>query len=143
MKRIVVFLLICFLVLTFAGRGRDDIARQQIFDLVEENYDAILRACEARDTDALLAMEGISKVNIVDGYVLIYCQGAGIAPSSQDYGFYYSRENLPVAVDCNLCILCSSAELTPEGNGYQYVSYGNIFYTEPIEGKFYFYSAAY
>ena len=74
---------------------------------------------------------------------MAFCKGTGIAPSSQDYGFYYSEENLPVAVFDGQ-ILCATAELVKEGSGYQYVDSGyNVFYTEHIKGNLYFYSASF
>ena len=142
MKKIFAFILIISLVFTFTGCGAKE-AKKDIFNLVEKNYDAIVIACENKDSEALLAIDGVTQVNIVDGYVLVYCKGAGIAPSSQDYGFYYSEDNSPVTVDCNLGIVCYAADLSPEGDGYQCIVSGNTFYTEHIKGNIYFYSNAY
>jgi hypothetical protein len=125
-----------------AGCGAKE-TKKDIFDLVENNYDEIVAACENKDSEALLAIDGITQVRIAKGYVLVYCKGAGIAPSSQDYGFYYSEDNSPVTVGCNLGIVCYAADLSPEGDGYQCIKSGNIFYTEHIEGNIYFYSNAY
>lgn len=143
MKRIIAFLLLFSFVFMLAGCQTHEKAKKEIFNLVEENYDAIMKACQEKDADALYNIDGITEVDIVDGYVLVFCKGAGIAPSSQDYGFYYSEENLPVAVDCNLDILCDTEDLTSKGNGYQYMDMGNIFYTEHIKENLYFYSNAY
>jgi len=143
MKRTLAFVLVVFFALILAGCLTQRKAKKEIFNLVEENHDEIVKACQEKDADALYAIDGIIEVDIVDGYVLAYCMGAGIVPSSQYYGFYYSEENLPVAVDCNQFILCDTEELTPDGAGYQYTDYGNIFYTEHIMGNIYFYSAAY
>ena len=142
MKKIFAFILIIALVFTFTGCGAKE-AKKDIFNLIEKNYDAIVIACENKDSEALLAIDGVTQVNIVDGYVLVYCKGAGIAPSSQDYGFYYSEDNSPVTVDCNLGIVCYAADLSPEGDGYQCIVSGNTFYTEHIKGNIYFYSNAY
>ena len=142
MKRILAFVLVVVFVFALSGCGAKE-AKKDIFNLVEKNYDAIVTACENKDSEALLAINGIKEVDIVDGYVLIYCKGAGIAPSSQDYGFYYSEDNSPVTVDCNLGIVCYAADLSPEGDGYQCIVSGNTFYTEHIKGNIYFYSNAY
>lgn len=128
---------------TFTACALHTDAQEDIFDIVEKNYDTILKACEESDLDTLSAIKGITKAELVDGYVIVYCKGAGIAPSSQDYGFYYSPTNSPVAVDCNLDIVCNVDKLTPEENGYKYVADGNTFYTQHIKGNFYFYSNAY
>ena len=142
MKRILAFTLIITLIFALAGCGANGY-KKDIFNLVLNNYDAIVAACENKDTKALLAIDGIEQVNIVDGYVLVYCKGAGIAPSSQDYGFYYSEDNSPVTVACDLGIVCYAEELSQEGDGYQCVVDGNTFYTENIKDNIYFYSSAY
>lgn len=142
MKKILVFVLIISLAIVLAG-CRAEKNKNDIFNLIEENYDAILKACEEKDADALSAIDGIAEVKIVQGYVLVYCKGVGIAPSSQDYGFYYSEENLPVTVDCTLSINGYTADLTPKGEGYEYTEDHNVFYTEHIKSNIYFYSNAY
>ena len=142
MKRLLAFVLLAVFVFSLTGCSAKN-AKSDIFNLVENNYDEIVAACENKDSEALLAIDGVTQVNIVDGYVLVYCKGAGIAPSSQDYGFYYSEDNSPVTVDCNLGIVCYDADLSPEGDGYQCIVSGNTFYTEHIKGNIYFYSNAY
>ena len=142
MKRLLAFVLLALFVFSLTGCSAKN-AKSDIFNLVENNYDEIVAACENKDFEALLAIDGVTQVNIVDGYVLVYCKGAGIAPSSQDYGFYYSEDNSPVTVDCNLGIVCYAADLSPEGDGYQCIVSGNTFYTEHIKGNIYFYSNAY
>ena len=142
MKRLLAFVLLAVFVFSLTGCSAKK-AKSDIFNLVENNYDEIVAACENKDSEALLAIDGVTQVNIVDGYVLVYCKGAGIAPSSQDYGFYYSEDNSPVTVDCNLGIVCYAADLAPEGDGYQCIVSGNTFYTEHIKGNIYFYSNVY
>ncbi len=142
MKRILAIMLVVVFVFVFTG-CRAKHTKTDIFNLVEKNYDEILNACEEKDVDALLAIKGITKVNIVDGYIIVFCEAKGISVSSQDYGFYYSVENSPVTIDCNQDIVCGVNDLTPEGNGYQCVVQGNTFYTERIKGNIYFYSNAY
>ena len=142
MKRLLAFVLLAVFVFSLTGCSAKN-AKSDIFNLVENNYDEIVAACENKDSEALLAIDGVTQVNVVDGYVLVYCKGAGIAPSSQDYGFYYSEDNSPVTVDCNLGIVCYAADLSPEGDGYQCIVSGNAFYTEHIKGNIYFYSNAY
>ena len=142
MKRLLAFVLLAVFVFSLTGCSAKN-AKSDIFNLVENNYDEIVAACENKDSEALLAIDGVTQVNIVDGYVLVYCKGAGIAPSSQDYGFYYSEDNSPVTVDCNVGIVCYAADLSPEGDGYQCIVSGNTFYTEHIKGNIFFYSNAY
>ena len=142
MKRIIAVVLVIALIIVLAGCGARKLEKE-VFELVENNYNEIVIACENKDSEALLAIDGITRVNIVDGYVLVYCTGAGIAPSSQEYGFYYSEENLPVGVFDGQ-IVCSNGELVEYENGYRYLDSGyNEFYTEHIKGNIYFYSAAF
>ena len=141
MKKILAFFLIVFLIFALAGCGTTP--KDDIFSIVEKNYDVILKACEEKDVDALLSINGITQVNIVDDYVIVFCKAEGISVSSQDYGFYYSEDNSPVTIDCNQDIVCKADGLTPEETGYQCIVDGNTFYTEHIKGNIYFYSNAY
>ena len=142
MKRLLAFALVVVFIFALSGCGAK-VAKKDVFNIVEKNYDAIVTACENKDEEALLAIDGITQVNMVDGYVLVYCKGAGIAPSSQEYGFYYTEENLPVGVFAGQ-IVCSNSELVEYENGYRYLDGGyNEFFTEHIKGNIYFYSAAF
>ena len=92
MKRLLAFVLALSFLFMLTGCNREEKAKEDISRLLEENYDAILKACEERNGGALLAIDGITDVNWASGYVIVYCKGGGIAPSSQDYGFYYSEK---------------------------------------------------
>ena len=143
MKRVPVLLFMLSLAFSMVGCHNQQSARRDILALVEKNYETIVAACENKDVDTLYAIDGIDQVDIIDGYVLIFCEGYGIAPSSQYYGFYYSEENQPVAV-FDGHILCDTTELIEEGKGYQYTDSGNnVFYTENMKGNLYFYSASF
>ena len=142
MKKILSFVMVFAILSSVAGCRTQENVKKDIVRLVEKHYDEIVEACVNQDTEALCAIAGIKEVDIVEGYVLVYCQGYGIAPSSQEYGFYYSEENLPIAV-FDGHIVCNTTELVKEGNGYQYIDSGhNSFYTEHIKGNLYFYSSA-
>ena len=142
MKRILAFIMLLALVFVLTGCGERR-NKRAVFNIVKDNYDIIVKACLKKDADALYGIEGVTRVDIADGYVVVFCIGAGIATSSQDYGFYYSEDNIPVVVDCNLDVLHDVGELTPEGKGYQCIYQRNTFYTEHIKGNIYFYSNAY
>jgi len=143
MRKALVLIMALIVMLPLSACGSAEKEKQDIFTLVENNYDAIVQACKSKDADALLAIEGIKDVDFADDYVFVYCEGYGIAPSSQYYGFYYSAENLPVAVFDGQ-IIADTDELTEEGSGYKYLDAGyNSFYTEHIKGSIYFYSASF
>ena len=133
----IISILIIIILLIFSLAECRKTPKEKVISHVEKKYDTILKACEEKDTDALLAIKGVEKVNIVDGYVIVYCIGKGISVSSQDYGFYYSEENSPVAIGCNQDIVCGADDLTVEGDGYQCVISGNIYYTEHIKDNIY------
>ena len=141
MKKIFGLVLVVFLIISLTSCRSTP--KEKVFNIVENNYDTNLKACEEKDEDALLTIKGVTSVNIVDGYVIVFCEAKGISVSSQDYGFYYSEKNSPVTIGCNQGIVCGVNDLTPEGNGYQCVVQGNTFYTEHIKGNIYFYSNAY
>ncbi len=141
MKKSLAFILIVSLIFVLTGCRKAP--KEDVFSLVENKYDIIAAACEKKDSNALLDIDGVTKVEIVDGYIIVLCKTTGISVSSQDYGFYYSENNSPITVDCNLDIVCRAGALTPEGNGFQCVVSGNTFYTEHIKGNIYFYSNSY
>ena len=141
-KRLISAMVTLIFAISLMGCNGQKMAKDKIFAIVEKNYDAIVTACENKDAESLLKIDGITKVDIVDGYVLVYCMGAGIAPSSQDYGFYYSEENRPIGVFDGYKV-CDFEEMTQDGNGYTFVDeWSNSFYTEHIRGNIYFYSNA-
>lgn len=141
MKKILAFILVFSLIFTLTGCAKAP--KEKVFSIVEKNYDAILTACKEKDADKLLSIKGIEKVNIIDGYVVVFCIGRGISVSSQDYGFYYSEQNIPVTIDCNQEIVCDASALKLNGKSYECVVSGNTYYTEHIKGNIYFYSNAY
>ena len=145
MKKIltIITILILIIALIFSLAECRKTPKEKVISLVEKKYDTILKACEEKDIDALRSIKGVETVKTVDGYVIVYCIGKGISVSSQDYGFYYSEENSPVAIGCNQDIVCQADGLTPKGSGYQCVINGNAYYTEHIKGNIYFYSNAY
>lgn len=141
MKKLLAFVSIISLIFILSGCVKAP--KETVFSIVEKNYDEILSACEQKDADKLLSIKGIEKVNIIDGYVVVFCEGRGISVSSQDYGFYYSKENVPVTIDCNQEIMCDASALKLNGKSYECTVNGNTFYTEHIKGNIYFYSNAY
>ena len=141
MKKTLALVLIILFAFVFVCCGKTP--KEEVFKIVETKFDKIVTACENKNVEALLDINGITKVKVVDEYVVVFCKGRGIAPSSQDYGFYYSKNNTLVTIDCNLEIVCKEDNLVREGNGFKCVVSGNEFYTEHIKGSIYFYSTAY
>ena len=69
-----------------------------------------------------------------------YCGGSGLVPSSSDYGFYYSPDDLPLAVDVTL-----TENLGQEGDvfGWEEPGGDNWYYTEQIMENWYYYESHY
>ena len=141
MKRIFASILVVSIIFILTSCSKAP--KEKVFSIVEKNYDTILTACKEKDADKLLSIKGVKKVNIIDGYVVVFCIGKGISVSSQDYGFYYSEENIPVTIDCNQEIVRDASALKLNGNSFECVVSGNTFYTEHIKDNVYFYSNAY
>ena len=65
MKKMFALVLVVFLMFSLASCRSTP--KENVFSIVEKNYDTILKACEEKDEDALLAIKGVTRVNIVDG----------------------------------------------------------------------------
>ena len=88
----------------------------------------------------------IANIGIDNGIIIFDCGGKGIAPSSQDYTFYYSPSGNPYAVSvlAGGNIVCEPSQMEEDGEGYKYIDDGyNIFYTQEITDKLYFCEAQY
>ena len=82
----------------------------------------------------------IEDVTVLEQGVDFYCGGKGIAPSSQDYGFYYTEDDLPKAIWCGVKY-CDDSLLVEDGDGYSTDYQHNYYYTEKIRDNFYYYEA--
>ena len=78
MRKALIFVLVLIIMLPLNACGKAENEKQNIFTLVENNYDAIVQACESKDADALLAIGDIKDVDFADDYVFVYCKGYGI-----------------------------------------------------------------
>ncbi len=80
----------------------------------------------------------VENIGIDNGIIIFDCGGKGIAPSSQDYAFYYSPNDEPFAV-FDGCMVGETLQMMQEGKGYKYIDGGgNAFYTEKITDNLYF-----
>ena len=92
-------IMMLFLIMT----GSDNLSKQQIFTLVQDNHEYLQECVDAKDYEKAEEISGIKSVHSSswseDSYVEFYCGGAGIVPSSSYYGFYFSPGDVPLAVD--------------------------------------------
>ena len=127
-----------------AGGNSDALSKDQIFSLVQDHHDFLLQCITDTDPDRAKEVSGIQSVHIEkDVYVEFYCGGSGLVPSSSYYGFYYSPDDLPLAVD-----VTQTENLKAEGNGFGWKEPGglggdNWYYTERIMENWYYYESHY
>ena len=114
--------------------------KEQIFDTVNDNTQTILTDIEEHDFTDSMNIGKIEDVTVLEQGVDFYCGGKGIAPSSQDYGFYYTEDDLPKAIWCGVKY-CDDSLLVEDGNGYSTDYQHNYYYTEKIRDNFYYYEA--
>ena len=135
------FLLILFLmfVLSKCINMTDAGIKNNIIELVEDNKEIIVEAINTGNYEKIYDIKAIEDIIVNDDCVVFYCKGRGIAPSSQEYGFYYSKNNLPIAIFDGKPIHYFENDVAV-GEGCEYVdSSYNSFYTEKIIGSFYYY----
>lgn len=124
-----------------AGGNSDALSKDQVFFLVQENHDFLLQCITDNDSDRAKEVTGIQSVRIEkDAYVEFYCGGSGLVPSSNYYGFYYSPDDIPLAVDVTL-----TENLNPQGDGFGWEEPDgdNWYYTERIMENWYYYESHY
>ena len=117
--------------------------KQEIFELVINNEALLREAVRTGEYNEVYEINGISEIIVNEGYTVFYCSGGGIAPSSQEYGFYYSAENKPMAIFDGVAV-CRPEDMKEKNDTYEYLddSY-NIYHAENIIGNFYYYDNAF
>ena len=134
-----VSLIVCVLLVIGLCACSGKSIKEDIFNIVEENVDILIEAINTGDYGYVSEIKGITDITVNDDYIVFYCRGQGIAPSSQEYGFYYSIENQPVAIFDGKPV-CKPENMTVKDGGYEYIdSSHNLFYTENIVNHFYYY----
>ena len=114
--------------------------KEQIFEMVNNNVQTLISDVAKQDFSESMAIRGIEDVSVLEEGVDFYCGGKGIAPSSQDYGFYYTEDDLPKAIWCGVKY-CDDSLLVEDGDGYSTDYQYNYYYTEKIRDNFYYYEA--
>ena len=114
--------------------------KEQIYDTVNDNAQTILADIEKQDFTDSMNIGKIEDVTVLEQGVDFYCGGKGIAPSSQDYGFYYTEDDLPKAIWCGVKY-CDDSFLVEDGDGYSTDYQHNYYYTEKIRDNCYYYEA--
>ena len=118
----------------------DKSPKEHIFEMVNNNAQTLISDIDRQEFSESMAIRGIEDVSIIGESVDFYCGGKGIAPSSQDYGFYYTEDDLPKAIWCGVKY-CDDSLLVEDGDGYSTDYQHNYYYTEKIRDNFYYYEA--
>ena len=128
-----------FLFLVATGDDRPE--KEDIFEFVQENEQALLNAIEENDYSLFEDNEVIKSIDVDKTVVDFYCGGAGIGSGTSYVGFYYTPDNDMTAVWC----APSSDLLEVCGNGFQWREEkgDNRYYTEKICECFFYYEASF
>ena len=118
----------------------DKSIKEQIFEIVNDNAQTIIGDIEEQNFADSMGIEKIEEISILEHGIDFCCGGNGIAPSSQDYGFYYTEDDLPKAIWCGTKY-CDESLLVVDGDGYSTDFQHNYYYTEKIRDNFYYYEA--
>lgn len=139
MQKILKTIIVIFLILFCSGcLLRDNLEKENIFEVVQENKKVILQDIKNNNYKQTLKINGIKEINpkTEDGYIEFYCGGVGIGSNTGYYGFYYSTSN-----EVNGLWFIDEKELIFNGIGYLYKEKDgdNTYYTEKITDNFYYY----
>lgn len=118
----------------------DKSPKEHIFEMVNNNAQTLISDIDRQEFSESMTIRGIEDVSVIGESVDFYCGGKGIAPSSQDYGFYYTEDDLPKAIWCGVKY-CDDSLLVEDGDGYSTDYQHNYYYTEKIRDNFYYYEA--
>ena len=138
-KRSVFLILVSLLcILSLAGCSKTERKKAQIIRMVTENRETLMQDIADWDFTDSDSIEGIEFVNLMKPYEVYDCGGHGIAPSSTEYGFYYSPDDRPLGAFENI-IFSTGKGLSKDGTGYSGNFSGNRYYTEKIcDGLWYY-----
>ncbi len=123
------------LFLFLAATGDDSAAKEEIFEFVCEEEEALLQAIEKGDFSAFENKGFIKSIDADEATVEFYCGGAGVGSATSEVGFFYTADNDMTAVWC----------APPSGNGFEWhePNGDNWYYVEHICGNFYYYVASF
>lgn len=130
------------LFLFLVAAGDDSANKDNVFEFVREEEDALLEAIENGDFAAFEDNGFIKSIDVGTDVVDFSCGGAGVGSGTSYVGFYYTAENDMTAV---WCAPPSASSLSPSGNGFEWQESNgdNWYYTEHICGNFYYYEASF
>lgn len=137
-KRIVWVILLSVLVCVTACSNNLE-GKHDVISLFQRNKETFLQAAGSGDWNGVEQIRGIQSVHILETCVKIECGGAGLGPSTQYWGIFYSEEDDLSAAD----VAGPRDQLVVHGNGYLYQENGgdNRYYVEALGDHFYYYEA--
>ncbi len=121
--------------------GDDRAEKEDIFEFVIENEDALLKAIADGTVEDFENIDIIKNISVSenDGDIEFYCGGYGIGPSTSYVGFYYTPNEGMTSISP------ASLQPTPYGDGYEWREEDgdDRWYREHICGNFYYYEDSY
>lgn len=116
--------------------------KKRVFDYVLENESDLTKHIREKSFMDLENTGIIEEINAHDDYIDFSCGSSGFGPNTSYWGFYYAlSEDETKAVSAMGG--CAYSELTESGSGLSIADGDNLFYTENIMGKFYYYFIKY
>ncbi len=111
------------------------------FCIINVDEDNIYVSLENKALEEIMCIENLKKISISDSCYIFDFGGLGIAPSSIDYGFYYSAVEDGEKALLEQRIRSVGGEITAEGKGWKWVYplSGDRMYVEKIVDNFYYY----
>lgn len=116
--------------------------KKRIVDFVLENDSGIIEHIREKSLAELENTGIIEEIYAHDEYIEFSCGASGFGSNTSYWGFYYAlSENEDKAV----CAMggCAYSELAERGSGLELEDGDNLFYTEKITGRFYYYFQMY
>ncbi len=132
---------VCFVILV-NNILSENLSKNEIYSLVNENYNVILEDISENNYFDTKAIKGVKEVYSDTEVIEVYCGGSGMGSATNYYGFYYSPDNQPKTTWCGTDFGDVSS-LNIDGNGFsiKYSNDDNCYYTEKIRDNFYYYEA--
>ena len=116
--------------------------KKRVINYVLENESSLIEHIRENRFSELENTGIIEDISEHEYYIDFSCGGSGFGPNTSYWGFYYAlSEDETKAVSAMGG--CAYSELTESGSGLSIADGDNLFYTENITGRFYYYFIKY
>lgn len=128
--------------LFFVVTGDDRADKDEVFEFVCENEEALLQAIEKGEFSSFANQGFIGEIDADEDVVDFACGGFGVGSGTSYVGFFYTPHDDMAGA---WCAPFSAAALIPDGDGFAWheADGDNQYYVEHICGHFYYYEASF